>query len=212
LGVPVGSGVKSLWVTEFFYRMSAPFECITAPKIFGDGTVAPVPIQAEEERFFWRPDFASPSDPDRYRPQLSSTFHSHLPSELQEAVLVQAGPQPICKIIVACYGRDKEWNDICVRALKESVKRWVLDFVREALEDDWKEAKNPSDNSWWEGKRQSVVSPLRAFPKAPGVLFGHATLWNRTGWLIARDQKPSAWDRWLPSSIFLLSLARITGV
>jgi hypothetical protein len=188
------------WMTEFFYRVSAPFECITAPEISGDGMVAPVPTQAEEEKFFWRPHFAFPSDPDRYCPQLSSIFRSHLPPELQKAVFVQAEPQPICEIIVACYGRDKEWGDICVRALEKSVKRWVLDFVREALEDDWKEARNPSDNFWWEGERQSVVSPLWAFLKAPGDLFEHATSWNSTGWLRARDEEPSAWNRWSPPS------------
>jgi hypothetical protein len=51
--------------------------------------------------------------------------------------------QQCVEIIVVCYGRDKERDDICVRALEKSVKRWVLDFVREALEDDWKEARNP---------------------------------------------------------------------
>jgi hypothetical protein len=76
-------------VTEFFYRISASFVCIISPEIFADETVAPVPTQAEQEQFFWSPDFAFPSDPDRYRPQLSSTFRSHLPPELQQEVLVQ---------------------------------------------------------------------------------------------------------------------------
>jgi hypothetical protein len=89
---------------------------------------------------------------------------------------------------------------ICVRALEKSVKRWVLHFVREALEDDWKEARNPSDNFWWEGKRQSVVSPLWAFLKAPGNLFERAASWNSTGWLRAKDEETSAWDRWSPPS------------
>jgi hypothetical protein len=31
------------WVTEFFYRISASFECISYPEIFADGSVAPVP-------------------------------------------------------------------------------------------------------------------------------------------------------------------------
>jgi hypothetical protein len=72
--------------------------------------------------------------------------------------------------------------------------------VREALEDDWKEAKNPCDKFWWEGKRQSVVSPLWAFPKAPGDLFEFATSWNSTGWLRARDEEPNALDRCSPPS------------
>jgi hypothetical protein len=97
------------WVTEFFYRIATLFECISSPEIFADRTVAPVPTQAEEERYFWSPDFASPSDPDRYRPQLSSIFRSHLPPELQQEVLVQSGPQSICEVIVACFGRDKAW-------------------------------------------------------------------------------------------------------
>jgi hypothetical protein len=111
------------WVTEFFYRISASFECISYPKVFADGSVAPAPTQAELEQHFWSPDFASPSDPDRYRPHLSSTFRSHLPPELQQEVLVQLGPQAICDVIVACFGRDKDWDDICVRALEKSVKR-----------------------------------------------------------------------------------------
>jgi hypothetical protein len=76
------------WVTEFFYRISASFECISYPGISTDGSVAPVPTQAELEQHFWSPDFAFPSDPDRYRPQLSSTFRSHLPPQLQQKVLV----------------------------------------------------------------------------------------------------------------------------
>jgi hypothetical protein len=47
------------WVIEFFYRISALFGRITSPEIFADGTVAPVPTQAEHEQFFWRPNFAS---------------------------------------------------------------------------------------------------------------------------------------------------------
>jgi hypothetical protein len=63
-------------------------------------------------------------------------------------------------VILACFGRDKDWDDICVRALEESVKRWVLAFVQEALEDDWKEARTPDDDFCWKDERQSVVSPL----------------------------------------------------
>jgi hypothetical protein len=37
------------WLTEFFYRTSPAFECITYPEVFGDGSVAPVPTQAELE-------------------------------------------------------------------------------------------------------------------------------------------------------------------
>jgi hypothetical protein len=164
------------WVTEFFYRISASFECISYPEIFVDGSVAPVPTQAELEQHFWSPDFASPSDPDRYRPQLSSTFRSHLPPELQQEVLVQLGPQAICDVIVACFGRDKDWDDICVRALEESVKRWVLVFVREALEDDWKEARTPDDNFCWKDERQSVVSPLWGFPRVPGSVWARVLM------------------------------------
>jgi hypothetical protein len=134
------------WLTEFFYRISPAYEFITYPEVFGDGSVAPVPTQAELEQHFGRLDFASPSDPDRYRPQLSATFRSYLPPELQQEVLVQLGPQSICEVIVACFGRDKTWDDICVRALEESVRRWVLAFVREALEDDWKEARALDDD------------------------------------------------------------------
>jgi hypothetical protein len=103
---------------------------------------------------------------------------------------------------VACFGRNKEWDDICVRALEESVKRWVLVSVREALEDDWKEARNPSDDFWWEGDRQSVISPLGGFPKVWGDLFGHRCLWQQAGFLRAMDEEhPLAfsWDPW-PSS------------
>jgi hypothetical protein len=39
------------WVTEFFYRIATLFECISSLEIFADGTVAPVPTQAEEERY-----------------------------------------------------------------------------------------------------------------------------------------------------------------
>jgi hypothetical protein len=177
------------WVTEFFYRIATLFECISSPEIFADGTVAPVPTQAEEERYFWSPDFASPSDPDRYRPQLSSNFRSHLPLELQQEVLVQSGPQTICEVIVACFGRDKACDDICVKALEESVKRWVLTFVREALEDDWKQARTPDDDFWWENERQSIVSPLWGFPRVPGDLFGHLCLWRQTGFLRAKDEE-----------------------
>jgi hypothetical protein len=176
-------------VTEFFYRIATLFECISSPEIFADGTVAPVPTQAEEERYFWSPDFASPSDPDRYRPQLSSTFRSHLPPELQQDVLVHSGPQPICEVIVVCFGRDKAWDDICVRALEESVKRWVLAFVREALEDDWKQARTPDDDFWWENERQSAASPLWGFPRVLGDLFGHLCLWRQTGFLRANDEE-----------------------
>jgi hypothetical protein len=102
-----------------------------------------VETQAELEQQFGRPDFVSPSDPDRYRPQLSAIIRFHLPSELQKEVLVQLGPQSICEVIVACFGRDKVWDDICVRALEESVKRWVLAFVREAFKDDVTQARTP---------------------------------------------------------------------
>lgn len=61
---------------------------------------------------------------------------------------------------MVCFGRDKDWDDICVRALKESVKRWVLAFVREVLEEAWIEARNPSSYFWWEEERQSVANPL----------------------------------------------------
>jgi hypothetical protein len=88
---------------------------------------------------------------------------------------VQAGPQPICEIIVACYGRDKEWDDICVRVLKEFVKRWVLDFVQKVLEEDWIEARNPTSYYWPEEERQSVPNPLWAFPNITGDLFRHAS-------------------------------------
>jgi hypothetical protein len=116
---------------------------------------------------------------------------------------VQAGPQSICKVIVACYGRDKEWDDICVTALKVSVKRWVLDFVQKVLEEDLIEARNPISYYWLEEERQSVPGPLWVFPKAPEDLFGHATSWNSTRWLRARDEEHAEeqpWDRWSPSS------------
>jgi hypothetical protein len=106
-------------------------------RAFYDGSVRQVPAQAEEEEFLWTPDFVSPSNPDCYRPQLNSTFRSRLSPECQQKILVRAGPQSICEVIVACYGRDKEWDDICVRALKESVERGVLNFMRKVLEEDW---------------------------------------------------------------------------
>jgi hypothetical protein len=177
------------WLTEFFYRISPTYECITYPEVFVDGSVAPVPTQAEMEQHFGRPDFASPSDPDRYRPQLSATFRSYLPPELQQKVLVQLGPQSICEVIVACFGRDKAWDDICVRALEESVRRWVLAFERETLEDDWKEARAPDDDFCWEDERQAVASPLWSFACVLGDLFGHAFFWRRAGFFRVKDKE-----------------------
>jgi hypothetical protein len=90
---------------------------------------------------------------------------------------------------VACFGRDRAWDDICVRALGEFVKRWVLAFVREALEDDWKQARTPDDDFWWENERQSTASPLWGFPRAPGDLFGHLCLWRHAGFLRAKEEE-----------------------
>jgi hypothetical protein len=103
------------WLAEFCYKISPLVESITYPEVFADGSVAPVPTQAELEQSFYRPPFVSPSDPDHYRPQLSATIRSHFPPELQQEVLVQLGPQGICEVIVACFDRDKAWDDICVR-------------------------------------------------------------------------------------------------
>jgi hypothetical protein len=177
------------WLAEFCYRISPSVESITYPEVFADGSVAPVPNQAKLEQSFYRPPFVSPSDPDRYRPQLSATIRSHLPPELQQEVLVRLGPQGICEVIVACFGRDKAWDDICVRALEESVRRWVLAFVREALEDDWKQARAPDDDFWWEGEKQSIVNPLWGFASPPGDLFGHAAGWLHAGFLRVKDEE-----------------------
>jgi hypothetical protein len=38
------------WLTEFFYRISPSVECITYSEVFDDGSVAPVPTQAELEQ------------------------------------------------------------------------------------------------------------------------------------------------------------------
>jgi hypothetical protein len=122
---PLDQDLDLRWLTEFCYRISPSVECITYPEVFSDGSVASVPTQAELEQNFNRPPFVSPSDPDLYRAQLSATIRSHLPPELQQEVLVQLGPQGICEVMVACFGRDKAWDDICVRALEESVRRWV---------------------------------------------------------------------------------------
>jgi hypothetical protein len=186
---PLNRDLDLCWLTEFSYRVSPSVEYITYPEVFADGSVAPVPTQAELEQSFYRPPFASPSDPDRYRSQLSSTFRSHLPPELQQEVLVQLGPHGICEVIVACFGSDKAWDDICVRALEESVRRWVLAFVREALEDDWKEARAPDDNFCWEDERESVVSPLWGFASPPGDLLEHAARWRYAGFLKAKDNE-----------------------
>jgi hypothetical protein len=180
------------WLTEFFYRTSPAFECIiTYPEVFGDGTVASVPTQAELEQQFGRPDFVSPSDPDRYCPQLSATIRSHLPSELQQEVLVHLGLQAICEVIVACFGRDKTWGEICVRALEESVKRWVLAFVREAIKDDWKQARTPDlvDQFCWEDVRENVPSPLWGFAGVPEDLFGHTFAWRNAGFFRVKDEE-----------------------
>jgi hypothetical protein len=85
--------------------------------------------------------------------------------------------------------RDKAWDDICVRALEESVRRWVLAFVREALEDDWKQARAPDDDFWWEGEKQSIVNPLWGFASPPGDLFGHAAGWLHAGFLRVKDEE-----------------------
>jgi hypothetical protein len=90
---------------------------------------------------------------------------------------------------VACFERDKAWDDICVRALEEFVRRWVLAFVREALEDDWKEAGAPSDDFCWEDERQGVVSPLWGFAYVLGDLFRHVHHWRQAGFLRAKDEE-----------------------
>jgi hypothetical protein len=209
-----GSGPP--WLTEFFYRTSSAYDRITEPKIFGDGSVAHVETRAELEQQVGRPDFVSHSDPDRYRPQLSATIRSHLPPELQQEVLAQLGPQSICEVIVACFGRcrDKAWDDICVRALEESVKRWVLVFVQEALKDDVKQARTPHpvDQFCWEDVRENVPSPLWGFAGVPEDLFAHVFYWRRAGFFRAKDEKynlqrslepppsppesPGSWDAW----------------
>jgi hypothetical protein len=113
-------------------------------------------------------------------------------------------------VIVACFGRDKDWDDICVRALEESIKRWILVFVQEAIEDDWKEARDPDDDFCWEDERQSVVSPLWGFSRVPGDLFGHVSSWRSAGFLRAKDEEyppgrslaepppspPESWGAW----------------
>jgi hypothetical protein len=159
---PLDQDLDLRWLTEFCYRISPSVECITYPEVFSDGSVAPVPTQAELEQNFNRPPFVSPSDPDRYRPQLSAIIRSHLPPELQQEVLVQLGPQGICEVIVACFGRDKVWDDICVRALEECVRRWVLAFVQEAMEDDWKQARAPDDDFWWRARGRALSIRSRA--------------------------------------------------
>jgi hypothetical protein len=148
-----------------------------------------VETQAELEQQFGRPDFVSPSDPDCYRPQLSATIRSHLSSELEQEVLVQLGPQSICEVTVACFGRDKAWDDICVRALEESVKRWVLAFVREALKDDVKQARTPDPVDRWEDVRKNVPSPLWGFAGVPEDLFGHVFYWRRAGFFRVKDEE-----------------------
>jgi hypothetical protein len=61
--------------------------------------------------------------------------------------------------------------------------------VREAIKDDWKQARTPDDNFWWENVRQSTVSPLWGFSSVTGDLFGHLGLWRQTGFLRAKDEE-----------------------
>lgn len=79
-----------------------------------------------------------------YRPTLLSPaahpyFREYLTIEEQEEVLVHLGPQGICDLLVACFGRgDKVWDELCIRALTESIRKGAFEFVRNSLADDLK--------------------------------------------------------------------------
>jgi hypothetical protein len=92
-------------------------------------------------------------------------------------------------VILACFERDKAWDDICVKALEDSVRRWVVAFVREAIKDDWKEARAPNYWLWEEEHKESIVSPLCGFARFPGNLFGRAGYWRSAEFLRAKNEE-----------------------
>jgi hypothetical protein len=80
--------------------------------------------------------------------------------------------------------------------------------VREALEDDWKEARTPDDNFCWEDERQSVVSPLWGFPRVREICLGTRSPGVRRGFPGPRTRSTLLDALW---SSLLLRLQSLLG-
>ena len=160
------------WLTEFSFR-------VHPDDYFEDSN----DTQEEVDDSNWRPSLASPSDPEGLHPRVHPSFRLHLSEDLQLETLVHLGPQAICDVIVACYGRgDKAWDGLCVKALEESVERGVFAFVREALADDLKlHFSEEATSEYWDNEREDIVSALWGFPGPTGDLYGHQYAWWTAG-------------------------------
>lgn len=171
------------WLTEFTFRVH-PGDRFTEQEVFGDGSVERKESQQEREDHFPSHSLTSPSDPDRYLPSFSPSLWSLFTPELKGEMLVRLGPQAVCDVIAACFGRgDTKFDKLCVWALEKSVARGVFG---EALTDDFNlfwSAKARED--YWEKQREGVVSSLWGFPGVPGDLYQRQELWNRAGFLRA---------------------------
>ncbi|GAQ90442.1 hypothetical protein KFL_006390070 [Klebsormidium nitens] len=178
------------WLSEFTFRVH-PSDYFTYQETFSDGSVEREYTQQETEDYFPSLSLTSPSDPEVYLPSVSPSFRYILSPELQGKVLEHLGPQAICDVIAACFGRgDKELDSLCVSALESSVRKGVFAFVREALADDldlFFSAK--AREEYWEEQRVGIVSPLWGFPWVTGDLYGRQVAWRSAGFLRAHRDK-----------------------
>ncbi|GAQ93094.1 hypothetical protein KFL_012940015 [Klebsormidium nitens] len=96
--------LRLTWLTEFGYRVH-PTDCFYGPEVFGDGSVYHIKSQQDFERREHSPDLYFPKRPSLFLPAAHPSFRTCLSEEEQEEVLVHLGPQGVCDVLVACFGR-----------------------------------------------------------------------------------------------------------
>lgn len=101
--------------------------------------------------------------------------------------MVHLGPQGICDVLVACFGQeDKAWDELCVRAWIESLRRGAFTFVRRSLEDDLDlhlsaRVRAEFEESW-DDRRGSVPSLLGGgFFRLSETTEERLALWRQAG-------------------------------
>ena len=177
------------WLSEYAFRVH-PTSPFTYQQTYSDGSVEREETQQELDARAPDPSLSPPSDPEAHLFSVSPSVRTVLSSELQGKVLEHLGPQPICDVIVSCFGRgDREFDSLCITALERSVSKGVFAFVREALADDLDLFLSASARErYWDPVREDIVSSLWGFPGAPGDYFGRQGDWRSAGFLRAGNE------------------------
>ena len=179
--------LRLTWLTEFGYRVH-PSDRFYEPEVFGDGSVREGKSQQEFESREPSPDLYFPKRPALFLPAAHPSFRTYLSIEEQEEVLVHLGPQGVCDVLVACFGRgDKVWDELCVRALTESLRRGSFAVVRDGLADDLRlhldaEFRNAfEEEQLWDVRRGLVPSLLGDFFHCSETTAERLAVWRQTG-------------------------------